>query len=63
MSKIEQWWMRHDRKGPVFLMNVTTVEEARSLLEALPLGVAKLMEFDLIELTPLAPLQFLLNEL
>jgi hypothetical protein len=61
-GKIDQWWAGRDRKGPVFLMNVTSVEEAHSLLDALPLGVAKLMEFDLIELSPLAPLQLLLGE-
>ena len=61
-GKIDQWWINRDQKGPVFLMNVTSVEEAHSLLEALPLGVAKLMEFDLIELSPLAPLQLLLGE-
>jgi hypothetical protein len=61
-GKIEQWWARQDQKGPVFLMNVTTIEEARTLLEALPLGVAKLMEFDYVELTPLTPLHMLLSE-
>ena len=61
-GKIDQWWSRQDRKGPVFLMNVTSVEEARALLATLPLGRAKLMEFDLIELGPLTPLHLLLSE-
>jgi hypothetical protein len=26
-GKIDQWWSRQDGKGPVFLMNVTSVEE------------------------------------
>jgi hypothetical protein len=60
-GKIDQWWIRKDQKGPVFLMNVASVEEAHSLLEALPLGQAQLMEFDLIELGPLAPLHLLLG--
>src|SRR5690242_21530721 len=38
---------------PVFLMNVTSVEEARAILEKLPLGRAKLMEFEYVELSPL----------
>lgn len=58
-GKIDQWWIRKDQKGPVFLMNVTSVEEARSLLEKLPFGQAKLMEFDFLELGPLAPLHLL----
>jgi hypothetical protein len=61
-GKIDQWWAREDQKGPVFLMNVTSVEEAHSLLEKLPLGQAKLMEFEYIELSPLTPLHMLLNE-
>jgi len=35
-GKIDQWWVRQDQKGPVFLMNVTSAEEARALLEKLP---------------------------
>ena len=61
-GKIDQWWARQDQKGPVFLMNVTSLEEARTLLEQLPLGQAKLMEFDYVELSPLTPLHMLLNE-
>ena len=61
-GKIDQWWSRQDGKGPVFLMNVKSVEEARALLATLPLDQARLMEFDLIELGPLSPLQLLLTE-
>jgi len=61
-GKIDQWWVKQDQTGPVFLMNVTSVEEARSILEKLPLGQAKLMEFDYVELGPLSPLYFLLKQ-
>ena len=61
-GKIEQMWARQDQSGPVFLMNVKSVAEARSILEKLPLGRAKLMEFEYVELTPLAPLQILITE-
>ena len=61
-GKIDQWWSRQDQKGPVFLMNVTSIKEARTLLATLPLDRAKLMEFDLIELGPLTPLHLLLSE-
>jgi len=43
-------------------MNATSVEEARAILEELPLGQAKLMEFDYLELSPLTSLHMLLNE-
>ncbi len=60
-GKIDQWYVRQDKPGVVFLMNVSTVEEARALLEALPLGVQKLMEFDLVPLGPLTPLSMLVS--
>jgi hypothetical protein len=61
-GKIDQWWARQDQKGPVFLMNLTSVEEARTILEKLPLGQAKLMEFEYVELSTLTPLHLLLRE-
>jgi hypothetical protein len=56
-GKIDQWWARQDQKGPV-----TTTEEARALLDELPLGKAKLMEFEFTELSPLTPLHLLIKE-
>jgi len=61
-GKIDQWYVRKDQPGVVFLMNVPTVKEAHDLLEALPLGKAGIMEFDLIPIGPLSPLQYLLAE-
>jgi hypothetical protein len=61
-GKIDQWYIRQDGKGVVFLLNVTSVEEAHSLLEQLPLGQAKLMEYELIPLGPLNPLRLLLPQ-
>jgi hypothetical protein len=61
-GKLDQWFVRRDQNGVVFLLNVSTVAEARELLEALPLGKAKLMSFDLIPLGPLTPLGLLLTE-
>ena len=55
-------YVRQDGKGVVFLLNVTFVEEAHSLLEKLPLGQAGLMEFDLMPLGPLNPLRLLLSK-
>ncbi len=52
-GKIDQWWARQTQTGPVFLMNMTSVEEAHTLLEELPLGKAGLMKFEFIELGPL----------
>ncbi len=60
-GKIDQWYVRKDQTGAVFVMNVTTIEEAQTLLDTLPLGKAKLMRFELIELGPLSPLNSLLQ--
>ena len=59
-GKIDSWYVRKDTRGVVFLMNVSTVDEAHELLEKLPLGVAGLMKFDLIPIGPLSPLNYLL---
>lgn len=61
-GKIDQWYALQDRRGPVFLMDVDSVEEAHNLLEALPLGKAGLMKFELTPLGPLKQLQFILPE-
>ena len=42
--------------GVVFIMNATSTGEAQEILEKLPLGVASMMEFELIALAPLAVL-------
>jgi hypothetical protein len=60
-GKIDQWYWRQDGKGIVFLMNVSTVEEAQSLLDKLPFGESKILSFELIPLGPLSPLRVLLN--
>jgi hypothetical protein len=54
--------VRQDGKGVVFLVNVTSVEEAHSLLEKLRLGQTGLMEFDFMPLGPLNPLRLLLSK-
>jgi len=61
-GKIDQWFFQNDAYGVVFIMNCDTVEEAHELLEKLPLGVAGMMEFELIPLGPLKPLAMLLGE-
>jgi hypothetical protein len=58
---IEQWYIKPDISGVVFIMNVTDPTEAHRLLEKLPLGVAGMMKFDFIPLGPISPLRFLLK--
>jgi len=61
-GKIEQWYVKPDISGVVFIMNVTSPEEAHELLEKLPLGIAGMMEFDFTPLGPISPLRFLLKD-
>jgi hypothetical protein len=55
-------YVRQDGISVVFLLKVTSVEEAHSLLEKLPLRQTGLMEFDLMPLRPLNPLRLLLSK-
>jgi hypothetical protein len=59
-GKIDQWYSIQNDNGVVFIINASSVEEAHTMLEALPLGQAKLMTFELIPLGPLSPLALLL---
>ncbi len=56
-GKIDQWFSLADRNGVVFLLNVRDPKEAHAMLEALPLGQAHVMQFELLPLAPLAPLR------
>ena len=60
-GKIDQWFVKPDRSGVVFILNVTDPAQGKALLEDLPLGRAGLMEFQFIPLGPLAPLGLLLD--
>jgi muconolactone delta-isomerase len=60
-GKMEQFWLRDQEKGVIFLMNVESVEEANKLLKAMPLGGSGLLTFDLMPVGPLAPLGMLIK--
>jgi hypothetical protein len=58
---IDQWYSLGNRPGVVFLLNVTDLGAAQAMLEALPLGRAHLMTFELYPIGPLKPLRQLLG--
>jgi hypothetical protein len=60
-GKMEQFWLRDNNAGVIFLMSVDSVEEADALLKALPLGRANLLTFDLMPIGPLSPLGMLIK--
>ncbi len=58
-GKIDQWYYQTDGKGVVFIVNASTTEDAKAILEKFPLGQAGLMGFDYIPLGPLSPLRII----
>ena len=61
-GKIDQWYLKQDQSGVVFIMNVTDPKEALALLGQFPFGQAGLMEFQIIPLGPIGPLRVLLSD-
>jgi hypothetical protein len=58
-GKIREWYSRGDGKGVIFLLDVKTEEEARALMETLPLAKQNLMDHEYIPVGPLMPLKAL----
>jgi hypothetical protein len=60
-GKMEQFWLRDNAAGVIFLMSVDSIDEADRLLKALPLGQANLLTFELMPIGPLLPLGMLMQ--
>jgi hypothetical protein len=58
-GKIDQWYSRADNKGVIFFLRAKTVEEAKEIMDGLPLHKAGYAEVEYIPVGPLAPLRFL----
>src|SRR6201987_3700714 len=58
-GKIREWYSRGDGKGVIFLVDAKTEDEARALMETLPLAKAHLMDHVYIPVGPLTPLRAL----
>ena len=61
-GKIQQWYMRGDGRGVIFILNCKDEAEARALLESLPLSQANLVDGQFIPVGPLLPLGMLLRD-
>jgi hypothetical protein len=61
-GKIQQWFMRGDGRGVIFILNCKDVAEARALIESLPLSKENLMDEQFIPIGPLLPLGILLRD-
>jgi hypothetical protein len=58
-GKIREWYSRGDGKGVIFLVDAKTGDEARALMETLPLAKEQLMDHEYIPVGPLMPLKAL----
>ena len=58
-GKIREWYSRGDGKGVIVLFDVKTEDEARAIVETLPLVKAQLMDHEYIPVGPLMPLRAL----
>lgn len=57
---IDQWFTQTEASGVVFILDMVDLAAAHAMLSKLPLGSAGMMEFELIPLGPLKPLNLLL---
>ena len=60
-GKIRQWYSRGDGKGVVVLVDAKTEDEARAIMETLPLAKEQLMDHQYIPVGPLMPLRALMG--
>jgi len=58
-GKIRQWYSRGDGKGVVFLVDAKSEDEAKAIMETLPLAKENLMDHQYIAVGPLMPLRAL----
>jgi hypothetical protein len=60
-GKIREWYSRGDGKGVIFLVEAKTEDEARAVMEMLPLAKEQLMDLEYIPVGPLMPLRVLIG--
>jgi hypothetical protein len=60
-GKIQQWYSRSDGRGVIFILNATSVADAKATTDQLPLSKANLASFEYTPLSPLGPLRILIQ--
>jgi hypothetical protein len=60
-GKIREWYSRGDGKGVVFLVEAKSEDEARAIMETLPLAKEHLMDDQYIPVGPLMPMKALIG--
>ena len=60
-GKIREWYSRGDGRGVIFLVDAKTEDEARDIMETLPLSREQLMDTKYIPVGPLMPMRALIG--
>ncbi|HJT71711.1 MAG TPA: hypothetical protein VJ731_16040 [Terriglobales bacterium] len=60
-GKIREWYSRGDGKGVIFVVDAKTEDDAREIVETLPLAKEHLMDDQYIPVGPLMPLRTLIG--
>jgi len=60
-GKIREWYSRGDGEGVIFLIDTKTQDEARAVMETLPLSKERLVDHEYIPVGPLMPLKGLMG--
>jgi hypothetical protein len=60
-GKIREWYSRGDGRGVVVLIDASTEDDARALIETLPLAKVQLMDYEYVPVGPLMPLRALMG--
>jgi hypothetical protein len=60
-GKIQQWYSRGDGKAALFMVNAKNEDEARAIMESLPLSKEELIDHEYIPVGPLMALRALMG--
>jgi hypothetical protein len=61
-GKIRQWYSRGDGRGVIFLIDAETADDARAVVDTMPLSKENLMDHEYIPVGPLVPLTALIGD-
>lgn len=60
-GKIQQWYAKGDGHGVMFILNCSSIAEAKAITDELPLAKNHLASFEFTALMPLTPLRYLMG--
>jgi len=60
-GKIQQWYAKGDGHGVMFILNCSSIAEAKAITDELPLVKNHFASFEFTALMPLTPLRYLMG--